>query len=284
MEYISGTQIVGHDIDLMNAIAANIGATVVYTSIAFGEIITGLVEGEYDAVISGLTVTPSREELIDFTLPYVNVVGSEDFGIAVQQSNNVLRRQINEALWQLRTESTLGTIVANIAADVPDWQPKLPDWPYIPPDTESTLVYTGTKQRLTVIQIPSGAVSDTVLLAYAAVKTDTAPSGFAFANRAFELETYLEGIFTSGFTFNYPVTVTLHYTETDLVGMDESTLRLNYWNNSTSRWEDAATTCIPFSTYNSQPNENWLSVAICHLSKFALFGQHRIYLPLTPYN
>ena len=46
MEYISGTQIVGHDIDLMNAIAVEMSATVVYTDVAFSEILNGLIAGK----------------------------------------------------------------------------------------------------------------------------------------------------------------------------------------------------------------------------------------------
>jgi hypothetical protein len=33
--------------------------------------------------------------------------------------------------------------------------------------------------------------------------------------------------------------------------------------------------------YDRHPNENWLAVPICHLTKLALFGQHRVYLPLV---
>ena len=42
MEYISGTQIIGHDIDLMNALAAELSATLVYTIVPWGGIFAGL--------------------------------------------------------------------------------------------------------------------------------------------------------------------------------------------------------------------------------------------------
>ena len=131
MEYISGTEIVGHDIDLMNAIGAEISVTIIYTNVAWSGIIDGLIAGEYDAIISTLTVTPEREEVIDFTLPYVTFGGDQNIAIAVQQGDDTLRHQINEALRQLRADGTLQTIIAAIAADKPEWQPRLPDWPYI---------------------------------------------------------------------------------------------------------------------------------------------------------
>jgi ABC-type amino acid transport substrate-binding protein len=131
MEYISGTEIVGHDIDLMNAIGAEIGVTVIYTNVAWSGIIDGLIAGEYDAIISTLTVTPEREEMIDFTLPYVTLGDGGNIAIAVQKGDDTLRHQINEALRQLRADGTLQSIIAAIAADKPEWQPRLPDWPYV---------------------------------------------------------------------------------------------------------------------------------------------------------
>jgi hypothetical protein len=78
------------------------------------------------------------------------------------------------------------------------------------------------------------------------------------------------------------VTVTIHYTDTDVAGLDEASLVLEYWNVSENAWEDVA--CGP---YDRHPDENWLSVPICHLSRFALFGveprqeeQHQLYLPV----
>ena len=112
MEYISGTQIVG------------------YTNVAWTGILTGLVNEKYDAAISTLGVGPEREAIVDFTLPYLNV-GDEPIAIAVQQGDDSLRRQMNTALRQLRADGVLDTMVAAVAADKPEWQVRLPDWPYI---------------------------------------------------------------------------------------------------------------------------------------------------------
>jgi hypothetical protein len=287
MEYISGTQIVGHDIDLMNAIAAEISVTVVYTNVPWGDLFQGLIAGEYDLIISTVSVIPAREELFDFTLPYV-AFGSEGGGaddivaIGVQENDTVHRRQMNEALWQLRNDGTLGTIIANIAADVPEWQPHLPDWPYIQPDVGGTVVYTDTEQCSTIIQVPGDALTDTTLLVYTPVNTATAPAGYAFADRAFDLDVYRDGAYlSSSLSLSVPATVTIHYNYTDVVGLDETSLLLEYWNEPTSAWEDAA--CGP---YDRHPDEDWLSVPICHLSRFALFEQagYTIYLPLVMRN
>ena len=130
MEYISGTQIVGYDIDLMNALATEMSTTVVYTNVAWTGILTGLVDGKYDAAISTLGVGPAREAIVDFTLPYLNI-DDGPIAIAVQQGDDSLRRQMNTALRQLREDGVLDAMVAAVAADKPEWQARLPDWPYI---------------------------------------------------------------------------------------------------------------------------------------------------------
>lgn len=134
MNYMVDDQIVGHDIDLMDAIAAEMSVTVVYTNVLWADIFDGLIGGEYDAIISAVSVTPEREELMDFTLPYVSCPFFGDLGtiaIAVQQGDDVLRHQMNEALRQLRADGTLETIIAAIAADKPEWEPQLPEWPCV---------------------------------------------------------------------------------------------------------------------------------------------------------
>ena len=145
-------------------------------------------------------------------------------------------------------------------------------------DTESTLIYTDTQGSPTVIQVPTGAVTEPTTLVYTPVETATAPFGFAFAGHAFDLDAYRGGSLLPGITFSIPVTVTLHYTDTDVIWLDEASLVLEYWNDSTSAWEDAA--C---GDYDRHPNENWLAVPICHLSEFAMFGKawQKVYLPLV---
>jgi hypothetical protein len=146
----------------------------------------------------------------------------------------------------------------------------------VPTDTEITLVYTDTQGSATVIQVPSGAVTEEITLVYTPVETPTAPSDFAFAGHTFDLDAYRNGSLLSGFTFIVPVTITLQYTDADIAGLDEDSLMLEYWGGSA--WVDAA--C---GAYDRHPDGNWLAVAICHLSQFALFGEREylIYLPLV---
>jgi polar amino acid transport system substrate-binding protein len=73
MEYINeDKELVGFDIDLMNRIAEEAGFEVEFQNTAWDGIFAGLGAGEYDAVISSVTITEDRQETMDFSEPYLN--------------------------------------------------------------------------------------------------------------------------------------------------------------------------------------------------------------------
>jgi len=141
------------------------------------------------------------------------------------------------------------------------------------------LIYTDTQGLTTTLRFPAGAVTETTTL----ILTPTLAqggAGYAFAGHAFEIGTFRDGHPLSGLTFSKPVTVTIHYSDQDVrVVSDESQLALWWWTGG--GWEDAANTCDPPSAYNRDLANRVLSVPICHLSLFGLFGPtHQMYLPL----
>lgn len=62
--------IIGFDIDLMDALAADAGLEIEYVNTRWDGIFVALSEGEFDAVISAATITEEREEIVDFSDPY----------------------------------------------------------------------------------------------------------------------------------------------------------------------------------------------------------------------
>tara|TARA_B100000614_G_scaffold257387_1_gene277577 strand:+ start:983 stop:1744 length:762 start_codon:yes stop_codon:yes gene_type:complete len=73
MEFINEDQeLVGFDIDLMNAIAEAGGFQVEFQNTAWDGIFAGLANGDYDAVISSVTITDERMRTMDFSTPYIN--------------------------------------------------------------------------------------------------------------------------------------------------------------------------------------------------------------------
>jgi polar amino acid transport system substrate-binding protein len=73
MEFINTDQeIVGFDIDLITAVADAAGFEVEIQNTAWDGIFAGLANGDYDAVISSVTITEERQRTMDFSTPYIN--------------------------------------------------------------------------------------------------------------------------------------------------------------------------------------------------------------------
>ena len=68
----SSGNIVGFDIDIMNAICADIKAKCTYVNQDFDGIIPALLAGKFDVIDSSISITPEREKTIDFTNKYYN--------------------------------------------------------------------------------------------------------------------------------------------------------------------------------------------------------------------
>jgi ABC-type amino acid transport substrate-binding protein len=85
-EYREGGELTGFDVEIMNEIASRIGLEAEYVDSPFDTIFTDLANGQFDVVISGATITPEREEQINFSEPYFNslqaLVVSDDSDIA----------------------------------------------------------------------------------------------------------------------------------------------------------------------------------------------------------
>lgn len=66
-------QIVGYDIDFLNAVAKEAGFTLVIRNSAWDGIFAGLDSNQYDAIISSVTITKERQAKYDFTDPYTSI-------------------------------------------------------------------------------------------------------------------------------------------------------------------------------------------------------------------
>ena len=60
----------GFDIDLMNEVADRMGLEVTYRNVQFDSLLRGLSSELFDAVISGMTITETRRQQVDFSDPY----------------------------------------------------------------------------------------------------------------------------------------------------------------------------------------------------------------------
>jgi ABC-type amino acid transport substrate-binding protein len=71
-EFREGDEIVGFDIDLIEAIEELTGENLVVKDVRFDRLLTALLSGEVDMVVSQLTITEERKEYFSFTEPYFN--------------------------------------------------------------------------------------------------------------------------------------------------------------------------------------------------------------------
>ncbi len=66
----ANNEIVGFDIDTAKALCKQMQAECTFTNHAFDSLIPSLKFRKYDAVISGMDITPERSKRVSFTTPY----------------------------------------------------------------------------------------------------------------------------------------------------------------------------------------------------------------------
>ncbi|SFT88279.1 amino acid ABC transporter substrate-binding protein, PAAT family [Pseudovibrio denitrificans] len=66
-------EIVGFDVDIMDAICAKINCKAEFVTTAWDGIFAALVQGEFDVVMSGVSITDERKKTMDFSDPYLVV-------------------------------------------------------------------------------------------------------------------------------------------------------------------------------------------------------------------
>jgi len=66
----STNKIVGFEVDLTNAVAAQLNLTVDWQSVGFDDIITSVQQNKLDMGVSGFSVTPARLQQVSFTMPH----------------------------------------------------------------------------------------------------------------------------------------------------------------------------------------------------------------------
>ncbi len=74
-EYYDGVEIKGVDVDIMNLVGEKLNKKVVIENTDFSVIIDNVASGKkYDCGAAGITITPQRAELVNFSTPYFTSV------------------------------------------------------------------------------------------------------------------------------------------------------------------------------------------------------------------
>ena len=65
-------ELIGFEIDVAKRLAEDLGVDVNFVPTAWDGIIPALIAGNFDVIISGMTVTPQRNLTVNFTVPYAH--------------------------------------------------------------------------------------------------------------------------------------------------------------------------------------------------------------------
>lgn len=85
-EYLEEDKLVGFDIELMEAIGEKLNYEIKWNNMSFDGLLPALQLGKVDAVIAGLTQTPERAKIVNFSIPYMFIFSSKH--LIVTQNNN----------------------------------------------------------------------------------------------------------------------------------------------------------------------------------------------------
>ncbi len=88
-----GKTIIGFDVDLINAIAADQGLEVEMVNMEFDGLVMAVKSGQLDAAIAGMSVTDERKESVDFTNTYYDA----GLNIAVAADNTDINAEADLA-------------------------------------------------------------------------------------------------------------------------------------------------------------------------------------------
>ncbi|HLR60508.1 MAG TPA: transporter substrate-binding domain-containing protein [Pseudogracilibacillus sp.] len=118
-EYIDeeSGDLVGFDIDLISALASEVGVEIEFETLDFDGIVAGIGSGRFDIGIAGMTITDERKESIDFTQPYYEA----GLILAVKEGNDDIKSidDVEGKTIATRTGSTSQEYLeANTEADI----------------------------------------------------------------------------------------------------------------------------------------------------------------------
>jgi len=70
-EYTAEGARVGFEVDLMAAVARRLGLKLVFANTHWETILKEMQEGRYDCIVGGITITPTRERALAWSIPYL---------------------------------------------------------------------------------------------------------------------------------------------------------------------------------------------------------------------
>ena len=105
-EYYEGTEIKGVDVEVMNAVGEKLGKEIVFENVEFSAIIDNVSEGKVcDAGAAGITITETRQEKVDFSIPYYTSV---QYVIWAEGDDSIVTVNDEYVLWDALAGKKIG--------------------------------------------------------------------------------------------------------------------------------------------------------------------------------
>jgi polar amino acid transport system substrate-binding protein len=106
-------EVVGFDVDIVNAVCEAVNCVAEFQTTAWDGIFPALAAGEFDMVASGVSITPERDEIVDFSDPYLTV--SQSITVRVEDEDYTLDDFTGG---ELVLAAQTGTTNANLAEEL----------------------------------------------------------------------------------------------------------------------------------------------------------------------
>ena len=123
-EYYSGSNVVGFDIDLINALCDKLGYEAIIEDVEFDAVINGIAEEKADCGIAGIAVTEERKMSVDFSDIYISCYVDygegkidQDFAIAFPKGSSLIG-EFNSAIELAKTDGTIDALVEKWDIDI----------------------------------------------------------------------------------------------------------------------------------------------------------------------
>jgi hypothetical protein len=147
------------------------------------------------------------------------------------------------------------------------------------PDLPTSLTYSGTEGVVTRLDFPPHT-TDVTRTIYFITETSTYADGMVFSGYAFGLIPFNEDTIDKQYKFMQPVSLTIQYSDEIIPsGIPEN--QLGIYHPTGSEWILAEDTCDPSAPFYQDVERNFFAGFICEPAYYAIFGSHRLFLPVT---
>ena len=108
-EYYDGDEIVGVDVEIMAKVGEKLGKTVKFDNVSFSAIIDNVKDGNVcDAGAAGITITDSRKEKVDFSIPYYTSVQYVIMPVGSTLATKTNADGVEYMVWEALTDKKIG--------------------------------------------------------------------------------------------------------------------------------------------------------------------------------